>query len=63
MIIIQPDNKQVSKKVVRRYSCHAKINNFRILILIGSFGCLKDAKTMDMSLGKCTFPHSFPYIQ
>ena len=27
-----------------------------ILILIGSLGCLKEVKTMDMKLGKCKFP-------
>ena len=26
-----------------------------ILILIGSLGCLKEVKTMDMILGKCKF--------
>ena len=30
-----------------------------ILILIGSLGCLKEVKTMDMILGKCNFPNSF----
>ena len=35
-----------------------------ILILIGSFGCLKKVKTMDMILGNCIFPNSFlPYFQ
>ena len=34
-----------------------------ILILIGSLGCLKDTKTMDMILGKCKFPNSLPYFQ
>ena len=35
-----------------------------ILILIGSFECLKEVKTMDMILGKCKFPNIFlPYFQ
>ena len=34
-----------------------------ILILIGSFGCLKEAETMDMILGKRKFQNSFPYFQ
>ena len=35
-----------------------------VLILIGSLGCLKEVKTMDMILGKCKFPNSFlPYFQ
>ena len=35
-----------------------------ILILIGSLGCLKEVKTMDMILGKCKFPNTFiPYFQ
>ena len=34
------------------------------LILIGSLGCLKEVKTMDMILGKCKFTNSFlPYFQ
>ena len=31
----------------------------RTLILIGSLGCLKEVKTIDMILGKCKFPNSF----
>ena len=35
-----------------------------ILILIGSLGCLKEVKTMDMILGKCKFRKCFlPYFQ
>ena len=30
-----------------------------ILILIGSLGCLKEVKTMDIILGKCKFPNNF----
>ena len=30
-------------------------------MLIGSLGCLKEAKTMDMIPAKCKFPNSFPY--
>ena len=34
------------------------------LILIGSLGCLKEVKTMDMIHGKCKLPNSFlPYFQ
>ena len=34
-----------------------------ILKLIGSLGCLKEVKTMDMILGKCKFPNScVPYF-
>ena len=34
-----------------------------ILILIGSLGCFKEVKAMDMILGKCKFPNSFlPYF-
>ena len=33
-----------------------------ILILIGSLGCLKEAETMDMVLGKSKFQNSFPYF-
>ena len=35
-----------------------------ILLLIGSLGGLKEVKTMNMILGKYTFPNSFlPYFQ
>ena len=35
-----------------------------ILILIGSLGCLKEVKAMDIILGKCKIPNSFlPYFQ
>ena len=35
-----------------------------ILILIGSLKRLKEAKIMNMILGKCKFPNSFlPYFQ
>ena len=47
-----------------KLSC--KYKQFRvtgILILIGSLGCLKEAKAMDMILGKCIFPNSFPDFQ
>ena len=33
------------------------------LVLIASLGCLKEAKTMEMILGKCKFQNSFPYFQ
>ena len=33
-----------------------------ILILIGSLGSLKEAKTMGMILGKCKFLKSFPFF-
>ena len=33
-----------------------------ILILIGSLGCLKDEKPMDMIPVKCKFPNNFPYF-
>ena len=34
-------------------------SNFAVLILIGSLGCLKEVKTMDMVHGNCKFPNSF----
>ena len=40
-----------------KLSC--KYKQTGILILIGSLGCLKEVKTMDMILGKCEFPNSF----
>ena len=33
-----------------------------ILILIGSLGCLKEVKTMDMKLGKCKFPKKNTFL-
>ena len=45
-----------------KLSC--KYKQTAILILIGSLGCLKEVKTMDMILGKCKFQNSFlPYFQ
>ena len=34
-----------------------------IFILIGSLRFLKEAKSMDMILGKCKLSNSFPYFQ
>ena len=34
-----------------------------VLILISSLGCLKEVKTMDMSLDKCIFQNMFPKFQ
>ena len=64
---LQQCNYQVSKEVVHELEFGDYINNLQkrtgILILIGSLGCLKVAKTMDMMLVKNLFPNSFPYFQ
>ena len=70
LIFLQQCNYQASKEVVHELefgdiaSCKYKqicTRATRILILIGSLGCLKEAKTMNMLLGRCKFPNSFPY--
>ena len=59
---LQPCNYQVSKNIVNEIKfgdiAVLKIQTIcsrvtGILILIGSLGCLKEVKTMDMILGKC----------
>ena len=48
---IQRRNYQVSKEVVYEYSCHANITFFRMSHRYLN-GCLKEAETLDMILGK-----------
>ena len=65
---IQPCNYQVSKEVIHElefgdiavmiiYIICSRVTG--IFILIGSLGCLKEVKTIDMILGKCKFPNRF----
>ena len=70
---LQRRNYQISKEIVHELKfgdiavmqiqtiCNIATGFF--LTLIGRLECLKEAKTMDIILGKCKCPNSCPYFQ
>ena len=52
-------------RLSRKYKqFEVEYQGFLFELLVCSFGCLKEVKTMNMILEKCKFPNSFlPYFQ